>query len=76
MPDEWIVVVAVAVTHLPLYVLIAWKIKGAPVRRVVKRKLPPRGSRARVDETLAIERDARADRQESTEAWNGAGRPS
>ncbi len=75
MPDELIVVAAVFVMQLPLYALIAWKIKGAPVRRVVTNELSPLGSRARVDETLAAERAARGDRQESTEAWNGAGKP-
>ncbi len=78
MPDELIVAVIGVVVQVPLFVLVAWKIRQAPVRRVVtdESELSALGSRARVDETLEIERAARTDRQESTVAWHEAGKPS
>ncbi len=77
MSGELIVIVAVFLMVLPLYVGMGWLLGHRPVRRVsiAERELSPLGTRARVDETLAVEQVARSDRQESTEAWNAAGRP-
>ncbi len=78
MPDELIVAAIGLAVQVPTFVLVAWKIRQAPVRRVVtdERELSALGSRARLDETLKIELAARAYRQESTGAWNAAGKPS
>ncbi len=78
MPDELIVAAIGLAVQVPMFVLVAWKIRQAPVRRVVtdERELSALGTRARLDETLAIEQAARADRQESTGAWHEAGKPS